>query len=205
MPDGRNIGMENLYLIGRLSVQDMDLLSRLSRYFDTIESRLKQGQGWFIFNADRTRAARLGRFILERLVECRPLISYYFVPWRDFALNAYMVEVELGSHGAMRPPVEADEHRKHEYNIALRVARDTYYGMLTHDLVIVSGLAPAHLHEAEYLDKVTGGRHERRRATILITPRTVFQLSADFQRLDPSGELWGRLFSRMYETSLIAV
>src|SRR5260221_5647658 len=80
-----------------VSVQDRDLLGRLNSYFDNIDLRLREGQGWLIFNADRGRTRRISQFIGERLNEYRPLVSSYLVPWRDFALNAYMVKIELVS------------------------------------------------------------------------------------------------------------
>jgi hypothetical protein len=89
-----------LILLDNVSVQDRDLLTRLTGYFANVEQRVKEGQGWLIYNADRARAGRVTKFVLERLAEHRPFISYYFVPWRDFALNAYMARVELPSKAA---------------------------------------------------------------------------------------------------------
>src|SRR5256885_8158963 len=82
-------------IVDGVSVQDRDLLARLTGYFGALESRIKEGQGWLIFNAGRARAGRITRFMLERLAEHRPFVSYYFVPWRDFALDAYMARVQL--------------------------------------------------------------------------------------------------------------
>ncbi len=93
-----------MILLDNVSVQDRDLLTRLTGYFASLEARIKEGQGWLIFNANRARAGRITRFMLDRLAEHRPFISYYFVPWRDFALNAYMVKVELPSNP---PPPDA--------------------------------------------------------------------------------------------------
>src|SRR5262249_57373449 len=90
-------------LLDGVSIQDRDLLARLTTYFAHLETRIKEGQGWLIFNASRARAGRITKFMLDRLAEHRPFVSYYFVPWRDFALNAYMTRVELPSN----PPPEA--------------------------------------------------------------------------------------------------
>ena len=38
-------------LIEQAPIQDRDLLQRMSLYFDTVEYRLRQGEGWLIFNA----------------------------------------------------------------------------------------------------------------------------------------------------------
>src|ERR1041385_1063107 len=114
-----------------VSIQDRDLLGRLSSYFDKIDVRLREGQGWLIFNADRGRTGRLSRFIGDRLREYRPLVSSYLIPWRDFALNAYMLKVELVANPL--PPVTGDAdidlRQKQEYEIAGRVSRDMYYNM----------------------------------------------------------------------------
>ena len=75
-------------LIGGLSTQDTDLLGRLSVYFDSLEQRLQAGQGWLIFNSGSDRGARIVRFILGRLNLYRPFVSFYHLPWRDFALHA---------------------------------------------------------------------------------------------------------------------
>ena len=80
-----------MVLLDGVSVQDRDLLGRLTQYFVSIDARIKEGQGWLIFNAGRDRAARIVRFMQDRLAERRPFLSYYVVPWRDFALNAYML------------------------------------------------------------------------------------------------------------------
>src|SRR5579863_5928667 len=107
-----------------VTVQDRDLLGRLSAYFDSIDLRLREGQGWVIFNADRRRAARISRFIGDRLREYRPLVSSYLVPWRDFALNAYMLKVELAPGQAPTAVERADPRQVQEYAIAGRVSQD---------------------------------------------------------------------------------
>jgi hypothetical protein len=186
----------------RLSVQDRDLLGRLSQYFDGLQLRLREGEGWLIFNASRARGARLTRFIAERVAEYRPLFSSYFLPWRDFALNAYMVSVELI---ALDPAQVVDAHLQQEYRIADRVTKDMHYHMLYSDLFVLSGIAPAHPHEAQQLNAVVAERQKRRLATILVTPRTLDGLAADFRTADPSGALWDDFYGRAYETCLIAL
>ena len=82
-------------LIDLAPLQDRDLLLRLSIYFDAFEQRLRQGQGWFIFNASSGRSRRISTFIQHRLAEHEQSVSAYMVPWRDFALSAYVNEVGL--------------------------------------------------------------------------------------------------------------
>ncbi len=187
----------------RLSVQDRDLLGRLSQYFNNMPMRLREGQGWLIFNAHRARAARIVRFIGEQVAGYRPLLSSYFLAWRDFALNSYMVNVE--QVGTRNPAPTESAHVQREYRIADRVSQDMYYHMLYSDIFVLSGVAPSHLHEAQHLDAVAEQRHNRKLATILITPRMPDELAADLRALDPTGELWKRFFGRVYETSLIAL
>ena len=38
-------------LIDEAPLQDRDLLQRMNLYFDGFDQRLRQGQGWLIFNA----------------------------------------------------------------------------------------------------------------------------------------------------------
>lgn len=185
-----------------LSVQDRDLLARLSQYFDTVQMRLREGQGWLIFNADRKRGARITQFVAERVGEYRPLLSYYLLPWRDFALDAYITNVELPAKDQSQTD---DVHVRQEYRIADRVSQDIRYHMLYCDLFVLTGIAPSHAHEALHLVHVVEQRHDRKMASILITPKMPGELAADFRAMDPSGSLWERFFGRMYETSLIAL
>ena len=187
----------------RLSIQDRDLLGRLTQYFDGVQLRLKEGQGWLIFNANRQRAGRIAQFIGERLGEYRPLISHYSLSWRDFALNSYIVNVELPAAGASAPSDDARVQR--EYRIAGRVSRDMHYHMLYSDLLVLIGVAPAHPHEALHLDSIVEQRHRRRLASIVITPRSPDELARDLRGLDTAGDLWDKFFKRMYESSLIAL
>lgn len=195
-----------LPILGGLSVQDRDLLERLGLYFDNLEEFLAEGRGWFIFGLAGQRLTRVSKFIFDRLVDYQPLVSFYVAPWRDFALNAYMHEVELAtkpeeSHQGPGVP----ERIRREYDIASRVSRDTYYVMSGCDLLVVTGLSPSYLHELQFLEKVSGGRFDRRHPTILLSPKGVVDLSSAFEAVDPSKTFWDRLFRRMYESSLIAV
>ncbi len=190
-----------------VSVQDRDLLGRLNAYFDHIDLRLKEGQGWLIFNADRGRTRRISQFIDDRLREYRPLVSSYLVPWRDFALNAYMVKVELAASGAPIAEVTLPTRQQQEYAIAGRVSQDMYYHMCYCDLFILAGVDPAYPHELGYLDQIINARYSNRRASILITPRMPHELEAGFVSLaGRSGlEAWRRFFSQLYDTCLIAM
>lgn len=188
-----------------VSVQDRDLLGRLTIYFDHIDLRLREGQGWLIFNADRNRSRRLTGFIGDRLREYRPLVSFFLVPWRDFALNAYMLKVELVVNAPPVPAV-ADERQQKEYAIAGRVTQDMYYQMCYCDLLVLAGVAPSYPHELGYLDQVIFERYRNRRASILITPHTPQGLEADFESLGTAGkEGWKRFFGQLYDTCLIAM
>jgi hypothetical protein len=194
-------------LLDNVSVQDRDLLSRMTHYFANLETRIKEGQGWLIFSCNRARATRISRFVLERLAERRPFVSYYHVPWRDFALNAYMLKVELKDQAEpeVPPGIIVPDRATVERDIAGRVTRDQFYQMRFADVLLLSGLAPAHAHEVEHLDSVMGERFARRLPTIVLTPRAPHDLVDDFRRF-AGGELaWGRLYDGMYGTSLIAL
>jgi hypothetical protein len=199
--------VRGLQLVDGMSVQDRDLLTRLTQYFDTLESRLAQGQGWFIFNASGPRAAWLGRFIQARLAEYRPLVSSFVMPWRDFALNAYMTEVELParaeSEAAIGPATQG--HLQHEYQIATGVSRATGFQMRQCDVLVVMGVRPTQRHEAVLLDEVVVQRHARRRATLLLTPHQPHDLATALSTVESTIPLWDRLWSSMYERSLVAL
>jgi hypothetical protein len=202
-----------MILLDNVSVQDRDLLTRLTGYFASLEARVKEGQGWLIFNANRARAGRITRFVLDRLAEHKPFISYYFVPWRDFALNAYMVKIELPSNP---PPADAAASTTPsglvvpgrvslEHDIAERVSRDQYYQMRFTDVLVVSGLAPAHRHEVEHLDAVLVERFAKRLPSILVSPRAPHELMADYAAHPGGAAAWTRLYDGMYASSLIAL
>lgn len=191
-------------LIDQAPVQDRDLLQRLSLYFDGFDARLRQGQGWFIFNAAPGRSSRISEFIRIRLQEVQPSVSSTMVPWRDFALSAYVQEVGLRE---LAPAVEAgnDPLLKHEYDLANRVTKETWDRLLFSDVLVVSGLKPEHAYEAMFLDRAIDSRYRQRLATILLTPEMPDALAAEFANVDPSHTYWDRLFQRMYETSLVAL
>jgi len=188
-----------------VSVQDRDLLGRLTVYFDTLHSRLREGQGWLIFNADRNRTRRVSRFIDDRLREYRPLVSFFMVPWRDFALNAYMLKVELVGNQPPEPR-STDERQRREYALAGRVTQDIYYQMCYSDLLVLAGVDPTYPHELGYLDQVIFERCRNRRASILITPQMPQGLEEGFANLSVAGrEGWKRFFGQLYDTCLIAM
>ena len=202
-----------MILLDTASVQDRDLLARLTGYFASLQTRIKEGQGWLIFNANRARTNRITTFVADRLAEHRPFVSYYVVPWRDFALNAYMVRVELPSNPV---PEEAAEsvtpgglvvpgRASLEHDIAGRVSRDQYYQMRFADVLVVSGLAPAHRHEVEHLDAVLADRLAKRLPTILISPRAPHELVVDYAAQPGGAAAWSRLYDAMYSTSQIAL
>ena len=190
-------------IVEHAPLQDRDLLQRLSLYFDAFDSRLRQGQGWFIFNAGGGRSGRISSFIQHRLADYGPQVSYYLMPWRDFALSAYVDEIGLAD---LAPKAAAGDAKvRREYELATRVTHNTKAQLITTDLLVLVGLKPTHRHEAEFLDRTLEGRYEQRLATILLTPDMPQDLEADFEVVDPSRAYWDRLFRRMYETSLVAL
>jgi hypothetical protein len=191
-------------LIDQAPVQDRDLLQRMSLYFDAIDHRLEQGQGWFIFNAPSSRARRIAGFIQYRTSEHQPPLQTYFVPWRDFSLSAYVTEIGLSQLEAETGD-QSDARVVKELALARRVTASTEMQMLHSDLVVLSGLKPRSWHEATYLDRLVDARYRRKQATILLTPDMPGRLEDEFRQLDPSSTFWERLFERMYETSLVAL
>ena len=192
-------------IIEQAPLQDRDLLIRLSLYFDAFEQRLRQGQGWFIFNAAGQRSSRISTFIQHRITEHEPSVSAYMMPWRDFALSAYVTEVGLP---ALTPSFDGETippSAKHGYEVARHVTDDTRDKMLFSDLLVLTGLKPNHWHEATFLDRTIDERYRKRLATILVTPDLPTELEAEFESVDPTGTFWPRLFQRMYETSLVAL
>jgi len=190
-------------IVEQAPLQDRDLLQRLSLYFDAFDTRLRQGQGWFIFNARAGRSSRIASFIQHRLTDYQPSVTSYVMPWRDFAISAYVDEVGL-SELAPRAAHDSGKVRR-EYELATRVTQNTKAQMITTDLLVLVGLKPSHRHEAELLDRTLEGRYEQRLATILLTPDMPQELEAEFETVDPSRIYWDRLFRRMYETSLVAL
>jgi hypothetical protein len=183
-------------------IQDRDLLQRLSLYFDAVENRLRQGEGWLIFNASNRRSRRIAGFIQQRLSEHRPPVSYFLMPWRDFALSAFVTEVGMPS---LAPTVATDDRARAEFDLAARVTSSTWTRMLSTDLLVVDGCKPAHRHEAELLDRTLANRQSQRLATILMTPDMPGELEAELETVAPNGRYWDSIFGRMYETGLVAM
>jgi len=189
-------------MVSAIRIQDRDLLSRLNSYLEGLDSYLREGIGWLIFNADRQRAARIVNFMVD-ILKCRqPPVGFTIMPWRDFAMNAYMLKIELAHQP--RQAEGGDPKVAHEYRIATHVSLELYRQMVEESLIIITGLVPHHPHEAVHLDEILDHRVQHRQATVIITPRMPDQLAADFEAVDPSKRLWQRIFSRLYETSLIA-
>jgi hypothetical protein len=192
-------------IIDQAPLQDRDLLLRLSLYFDGFESRLKQGQGWFIFNADEGRGRRISTFIQRRLEDHQPGIQSFMMAWRDFALSAYVTEVGLPQLEPHAFDSSANSRANKEYAFAKRVSDDLWDQVQGSDLLVLAGIKPRGLHEALFLDRAVESRYQRRRATILLTPEMPDELAAEFTSVDSTQGCWERLFTRMYETSLVAL
>jgi hypothetical protein len=192
-------------LVEQAPVQDRDLLQRLSLYFDAFEQRLRQGEGWFIFNAEGKRGKRISTFIERRLDEVGADVDACMMPWRDFALSAYVNEVGLPE---LEPKVKSDEGNerlRREFEFAREVTEHVWQRCQFSELLVVTDLRPRQSHEATYLDRTVEQRYSTRKATILLTPEMPSELEADLRTLDPTDACWNRLFSRMYETSLVAL
>lgn len=191
-------------LVEQAPVQDRDLLQRLSLYFDAFEQRLRQGQGWFIFNADGKRGKRISTFIERRLDEVGD-VDACMMPWRDFALSAYVNEVGLPELEPKVKQDEGNERLRREFEFAREVTEHVWLRCQSSELLVVTDLKPRQSHEAAFLDRTMEQRYSNRKATILLTPEMPSELEADLRSIDPSEESWNRLFSRMYETSLVAL
>lgn len=192
-------------IIDQAPLQDRDLLVRLSWYFDAFEQRLRQGQGWFIFNAPGQRSSRISTYIQHRISEYQPSVSAYLMPWRDFALSAYVTEVGMAELAPAPDEENAPTAVKQGYEVAKHVTQDTREKLIFSDLLVLVGLKPNHWHEATFLDRTIDERYRKRLATILVTPDLPNELEAEFGSVDPTGTFWPRLFQRMYETSLVAL
>lgn len=192
-------------VIVQTPVQDRDLLLRMSQYCDSLESRLRQGQGWFIFNADNGRSGRVARFIEQRLEDREPPVTAFVMPWRDFSLNAYVMEIGLPELEPVAKSGKGSERSRQEYDFAQRVTAEVWSKLQESDLLIVAGIQPKHPHEMIWLDRAVDERYARRRATILMTPSRPQDLEAEIESIDVGKALWDRVFTRMYETSLVAL
>jgi hypothetical protein len=196
--------LDNVSPMDMVPLQDVDLLQRLNQYFTNFDHRLRQGQGWLIFNASGPRAGRITGYLQHHLQNVEIPFSHYFLPWRDFALTSYLVQVELRE--APEWDQAQDDTSRREYQIATRVSRQTLARMMTSDLLILNGLTPRHDHEVQYLEETIERRYRTRLATILITPEQPHELALDVSRLSGQGlETWTRISTRLYETSLVAV
>ncbi len=192
-------------LIEQAPIQDRDLLQRLSLYFDVFDQRLRNGQGWFIFNATGTRLTRIAGFIQAKLDQDHSTVNSYLMPWRDFAISAYVNEIGLPEIApADGKSFESKEHRD-AFEVGRRVTQDTCERLKYSDIVVLVGMQPSSWHEALFLDRTIDDRYNQRLATILLASDMPHQLEEEFGSLDPSGALWTRLFGRMYETSLVAL
>lgn len=186
-----------------LSKQDRDLLNRLNAYFDAIELHVRQGEGWLILNANRQRTHRLSRFISTRLLEYSPLLSYYILSWRDFAIHAYVSQVELSANSDPQAdvPTGVDDDG---YRIADRVSQDIYYHMLYSDFLVLSGIAPSYPYETICLDQVLEQRQDRNLPTALITPSTMQGLEQGIRSTSIDRGFWDRFLEHTYNSSFIA-
>src|SRR5688500_1073586 len=144
--NGESRMTEHESLIEQAPIQDRDLLQRMSLYFDAVDHRLRHGEGWLIFNASSRRARRIAGFIQHRLTEHRPPVSYFVMPWRDFALSAFVTEVGLPS---LAPVVATDTRARAEFDLAARVTSSTWTQMLSTDLLVVIGCKPTERREAD--------------------------------------------------------
>ena len=165
-------------MIQQAPLQDRDLLTRMSLYFEGLDQRLKQGQGWFIFNADTGRMQRIAGYIDSRLRQDFPEVFSHSMLWRDFAISAYVNEIELGELEPAGAPSAVNVAAKREYELARRVTEDTCERLQFSDLLILIGLRPKSWHEATFLDRTIAERHRNRLATILLTQQMPQTLEA---------------------------
>ena len=192
-------------IVEQASIQDRDLLLRLSLYFESFDQKVRQGQGWFIFNADGGRGHRISQYIEHQLNDHRPEVHSFVISWRDFALSAYVNEVGIPQLEPQTRQPGATPRLTQEVAFAKQVTDDVWGRCSTSELLMLVGLKPAHIHEVEFLDRAIEERYRQRLATILVTPETPQELEAEVDSIDPSQQLWDRLFTRMYETSLVAL
>ncbi len=187
-----------------VSIQDVDLLARLNAYFDRLDDRLEHGQGWLIFNSSRERGARILRLLMARLDGYRPFVSHCHLPWRDFALHAYISTIALPRDAAVVEEEGAGSARKREFAIASGVMNATTFQLQHADLVILSNLNPATAHETLVLSQTAVERAARRRAIIALTAHDPWSLSDAFESADPTGTTWQHFYGAMQGNSLIA-
>jgi hypothetical protein len=197
--------VDSVVILENVPLQDRDLLGRLNQYFANLDARLRDGQGWLIFNGDRQRASRMNQFIVGRLAEQRPFVSYYHVPWRDFALNAYMMHVELPGHTPESTSELPATPLEREYSLAGRVSESQFFQMRYTDVLVVTGVRPARFHEAAHLASVVDERYRVRRPTILVIPGSPAEAAEAFRAVDSTGTCWQTIYDQMYKSSLLAL
>lgn len=187
----------------RSTLQDRDLLQRMNHYFDGLDTRLSTGEGWLIFNANPRRSSRIVQYIQMRMAAPQPA-NWFLVPWRDFSLTAYMVEVELQSLATADG--ELTGARKREAEIASKVSRQTMVRMVTDELLVIPGLSLRHGHEVRYLSATIEARYLSRLATIILTPDDPHALQTSVTRWGGAGESsWQKLSNYLYGANLIAM
>lgn len=191
--------------IEQAPVQDQDLLLRLNQYFDGLDQRIRHGQGWLIFNATGTRLQRIASFIQGKLTVDHATVDSFLLPWRDFAINAYVSEVGLREIGPGTDGLFASDAQKHEFELARHVSADVSDRLMYSDIVVLVGMRPSTWHEALVLDRTIDERYQRRLATILLATDMPHQLESKFGSVDPTGVVWERLFGRLYERNLVAL
>ena len=194
--------MSYYFSMDQVPLQDRDLLERLAGYFDSLESRLRRGEGWMIFNASGSRSRRISRYMQMRLNEVRPRWSFLYVPWRDLALTSYLTQVEFQSLDA--PELQGRARR--EFDIATKVSRQTMTKSVTVDLLVVNGLHPQHSHEVRYLLDTLEMRYRDGLSTIMLTPDQPHELASGMSNtggLDDAA--WQHIESRIYEKNLVAI
>ena len=195
---------QDAHIIDQVPLQDVDLLNRLNQYFSSLDLRLRQGQGWLIFNAKGSRAGRITQLLQEQVEHATIPFSHFFLPWRDFALTSYLVQVELQQLG--ETPEDLPENTRVQYQIASSISRQTLARVVTADLLILNGLVVRHAHEMRYLEDTIDRRYQQRLATILVTPEQPHELAIEMSQVSEAGmEAWQRISNRLYETSLIAM
>ena len=143
---------------------------------------------------------------IKRSKEVHPLIMQQFGgPYEDQKLQAYVNEVGLPQ---LEPQVKSDEGNyrlRREFEFAREVTQQVWLRCESAELLVVTDLLPRQSHEAAFLDRTVEQRYSTRKATILLTPEMPSELEADLRSIDPTASTWNRLFTRMYETSLVAL
>jgi hypothetical protein len=185
------------------AVQDIDLFGRLTSYFDEIDQNLRGGVGWLIFNASGERSRRISGYMVNQFRRSELPMSLQHMPWRDFSLNAYMVQVEL--HAIQDAGEKLDGRAKEEFDIATRVSRETLVKMVAADVLILSEVSPRHRHEVDLLDQTIERRAGLKAPTVFITPRKPHELAVDVTRIAPDQPYWDRMFDGLYRRCLVAM